>query len=197
LTVPERSRLTVLSGPAGVGKSTVVAYIRSHHPHVWHSVSVTTRDRRDGEVEGIDRYFVTPEEFAALVETEALLEHAIYAGHRYGTPRDPVEERQAAGVLVLLEIELQGARQVRRLDPDALLVFLAPPSWEELERRLRGRGTEDAAVIQRRLDQARVELAAAPEFDEVLVNTSVPEVATKLIALMEGTPPPSRVSPPS
>jgi guanylate kinase len=187
LTVPGRSRLTVLSGPAGVGKSTVVAYIRSHYPHVWHSVSVTTRGRREGEVEGIDRYFVTPEEFAALVEAEELLEHAVYAGHQYGTPRDPVEERQQAGVRVLLEIELQGARQVRRVDPEALLVFLAPPSWEELERRLRGRGTEDAAVIQRRLDQARVELAAAPEFDEVLVNTSVPEVATKLIALMEGT----------
>jgi guanylate kinase len=189
LTVPGRSRLTVLSGPAGVGKSTVVAYIRTHHPHVWHSVSVTTRDRREGEVEGIDRYFVTPEQFAALVEAEALLEHAVYAGHRYGTPRAPVDERRDAGVHVLLEIELQGARQVRQLDPEALLVFLAPPSWEELERRLRGRGTEDADVIQRRLDQARVELAAAPEFDEVLVNTSVPEVATKLIALMEGTAP--------
>jgi guanylate kinase len=188
LTVPGRSRLTVLSGPAGVGKSTVVAYIREHHPHVWHSVSVTTRDRRDGEVEGIDRYFVTPEEFAALVETEALLEHAVYAGNHYGTPRVPVEERREAGVLVLLEIEIQGARQVRQLDPDALLVFLAPPSWEELERRLRGRGTEDAAVIQRRLDRARVELAAAPEFDEVLINTSVSEVATRLIALMTADP---------
>jgi guanylate kinase len=162
----------------------VVAYIREHHPAIWHSVSVTTRDRREGEVEGVDRYFVTPERFALLVEAEALLEHAEYAGHHYGTPREAVEERRAAGISVLLEIEIQGARQVRRLDPEALLVFLAPPSWEELERRLRGRGTEDPAVIRRRLDQARIELAAAPEFDEVLVNTSVAEVATQLIALM-------------
>jgi guanylate kinase len=180
-----------LSGPAGVGKSTVVAYIRQHHPHVWHSVSVTTRGRRDGEVEGVDRYFVTPEEFAVLVEAESLLEHAEYAGHKYGTPRAPVDERRDAGVHVLLEIELQGARQVRRIDPEALLVFLAPPSWEELERRLRGRGTEPADVIARRLDRARVELEAASEFDEVLVNTSIPEVATKLIALMEASAPPS------
>jgi guanylate kinase len=188
--MPARSRLTVLSGPAGVGKSTVVAYIREHHPHIWHSVSATTRGRRHDEVEGVDRYFVTPEEFAALVEAEALLEHAEYAGNRYGTPREPVEERRDAGVQVLLEIEIEGARQVRRLDPEALLVFLAPPSWEELERRLRGRGTEPADVIARRLDRARVELDAAAEFDEVLVNTSVPQVAAQLLELM-GSPDPT------
>lgn len=178
------SRLTVLSGPAGVGKSSVVAYIREHHPAIWHSVSVTTRARREGEVEGVDRYFVTPERFAELVEAEALLEHADYAGHRYGTPRDPVAERRQAGVPVLLEIEIEGARQVRRVDPEALLVFLAPPSWAELERRLRGRGTENPEVIARRLERAEVELAAAPEFDEVLVNTSVSEVASRLVTLM-------------
>jgi guanylate kinase len=188
LTVPGRSRLTVLSGPAGVGKSTVVAYIREHHPHVWHSVSVTTRARRPGEGEGEAYFFVTPAEFAVMVETEALLEHAEYAGHRYGTPRGPVDERRDAGVEVLLEIEIEGARQVRRLDPEALLVFLAPPSWEELERRLRGRGTEPADVIARRLDRARVELDAAAEFDEVLINTSIPEVAARLIDLMAREP---------
>jgi guanylate kinase len=113
-----------------------------------------------------------------------LLEQAVYAGNRYGTPRRPVEDKLAAGIPVLLEIELQGARQVRTIDPDALMVFLAPPSWRELERRLRGRGTEDAEVIERRLAQAKVELAAESEFDEVIVNTSIPEAAAALAALI-------------
>jgi guanylate kinase len=182
------SRLTVLSGPAGVGKSSVVAYLREHHPEIWHSVSVTTRPRRPGEVDGVDRIFVDSDTFAAMIRDGQLLEHAHYAQNWYGTPRQPVEERLAAGVPVLLEIEIQGARQVRQLMPDALLVFLRPPSWEELERRLRGRGTEDADVIQRRLDTATIELAAEDEFDEVLVNTSVEEAAEALAALMR-TPP--------
>jgi guanylate kinase len=113
-----------------------------------------------------------------------LLEHAQYAGNWYGTPRRPVEDRLAAGDPVLLEIEVQGARQVRQLSPDALLVFLAPPSWEELERRLRGRGTESAEVVQRRLDTARIELAAEDEFDATIVNTSVEEAAEQLVRLM-------------
>lgn len=179
-----RSRLTVLSGPAGVGKSTVVEYLREHHPEVWHSVSVTTRPQRPGEVDGLDRHFVDSETFAAMVRDGELLEHAHYAGNWYGTPRRPVEERLAAGVPVLLEIEVQGARQVRQLVPDALFVFLAPPSWEELERRLRGRGTEHAEVIRRRLDTAKIELAAEEEFDKTLVNTSVDEVAETLATLM-------------
>jgi guanylate kinase len=179
-----RSRLTVLSGPAGVGKSTVVAYLREHHPDVWHSVSVTTRERRPGEVDGVNYHFVDADEFARLVADGALLEHANYAGNWYGTPRAPVEDRLAAGGRVLLEIELQGARQVRGQMPDALQVFLAPPSWEELERRLRGRGTEPAEVIRRRLDAARIELAAEDEFDRTIVNTSVAEAAEALMALL-------------
>ena len=178
------SRLTVLSGPAGVGKSSIVDYLREHHPEVWHSVSVTTRPQRPGEREGVDRYFVDSETFARMVRDGELLEHAHYADNWYGTPRAPVAERVDRGELVLLEIEVQGARQVRTLMPEALLVFLAPPSWDELERRLRGRGTEPADVIDRRLTTARIELAAEEEFDATIVNTSVPEAAEALVRLM-------------
>jgi guanylate kinase len=179
-------RLTVLSGPAGVGKSTIVSYLREHHPEIWHSVSVTTRPRREGEVDGVDRSFVDGQRFAEMIEEHALLEHAQYAGHWYGTPRGPVEQRIASGVPVLLEIEVQGARQVRRQMPDALLVFLKPPSWDELERRLRGRGTESPDVIAARLATAKIELAAEEEFDASIVNTSVAEAAEALVDLMNG-----------
>jgi guanylate kinase len=178
------SRLTVLSGPAGVGKSSIVDYLREHYPEIWHSVSVTTRPQRPGEREGVDRYFVDSETFARMVRDGELLEHAHYADNWYGTPRRAVVERLERGELVLLEIEVQGARQVRALMPEALLVFLAPPSWEELERRLRGRGTEAADVIDRRLTTARIELAAEDEFDATIVNTSVPEAAEALVQLM-------------
>ncbi|MGN6472700.1 MAG: guanylate kinase [Mycobacteriales bacterium] len=178
-------RLTVLSGPAGVGKSSVVAALREVSADIWVSVSATTRAKRPGEIEGESYFFVTAEEFEAMSARGELLERATYAGNLYGTPRRPVEERLAAGTPVLLEIEIQGARQVRALDPAAQLVFLAPPSWEELERRLRGRGTEDPAVIERRLAQAKVELAAEGEFDAVIVNTSVTEAAKQLAALID------------
>jgi guanylate kinase len=175
--------LVVLSGPSGVGKSTVVKALRAEHPEVWLSVSATTRFPRPGETHGVHYRFVTREEFAELVESGGLLEWAEFAGNLYGTPRQPVLDHLAAGRPVVLEIDLQGARQVRALMPAAKLVFLAPPSWDELVRRLTGRGTEDAAVVERRLAVAREELAAEPEFDVTLVNTSVPEVVGQLVAL--------------
>ncbi|MEE1794228.1 guanylate kinase [Streptomyces sp. BE308] len=179
-----RPRLTVLSGPSGVGKSTVVAHMRKVHPEVWLSVSATTRRPRPGESNGVHYFFVDDEEFDKLVANGELLEWAEFAGNRYGTPRRAVLDRLEAGEPVLLEIDLQGARLVRQSMADARLVFLAPPSWEELVRRLTGRGTEPPEVIERRLAAARIELAAEAEFDTTLVNTSVEDVARELLALM-------------
>ncbi|GHE26667.1 guanylate kinase [Kitasatospora indigofera] len=180
----ERPRLTVLSGPSGVGKSTVVAHMRKQHPEVWLSVSVTTRHPRPGEQNGIHYYFVDNDEFDKLIANGELLEWAVFAGNRYGTPRGAVLEKLDNGVPVLLEIDLQGARQVRESMAEALLLFLAPPSWDELVRRLTGRGTEPQDVIEKRLEAAKIELAAESEFDTTLVNTSVEQVAAELLALL-------------
>ncbi len=174
----------MLSGPSGVGKSTVLARIREAYPQLWSSVSVTTRRPRPGEVHGREYFFVDDQEFDRLIAAGELLEWASFVGHRHGTPRAPVEEKLTAGVPVLLEIDLAGARQVRAAVPDALLVFLAPPSWEELVRRLNGRGTEAPELIEQRLAEARVEMAAEPEFDVTLVNTSVQDVCDELVALI-------------
>jgi len=184
---PRRGRLFVLSGPSGVGKGTVLARLRRDVPQLWYSVSATTRPPRPGEVNGKNYFFVSQDEFADLVADEQMLEHALFAGNHYGTPRGPVEEHLAVGDDVLLEIDVQGARQVRTapgLGSEAVLVFLAPPSFDELARRLVGRGTEDAAATAARLDAARAELAAEPEFDHTLVNTSVEDATAGLVALM-------------
>ena len=179
------SRLTVLSGPSGVGKSTVVAELARTHPQIWISVSVTTRRPRPGEVDGRHYHFVDDAGFDRLVADGALLEWARFSGQRYGTPRAPLKEKLAAGVSCLLEIDVAGARQVRKAEPEARLVFLAPPSWDELVRRLTGRGTESPVVLERRLAAAKEELAAAEEFDITLVNTSVQDVCRQLVAVME------------
>jgi guanylate kinase len=181
---PAPARLTVLSGPSAVGKSTVAARLRSQCPWIWQSVSVTTRPPRAGEVNGREYFFVTEPEFESMAARGELLESARFAGNRYGTPRAPVQQRLEQGKPALLEIDVAGARQIRAAVPDALLVFLAPPSWAELQRRLQGRNTESAETIARRLEAARDELAAEREFDITLVNTSVREVCTQLVSLV-------------
>jgi guanylate kinase len=182
--VPVPVHLTVLSGPSGVGKSTVVARLRQQQPQIWQSVSVTTRPHRPGEAHGREYYFVSERDFDAMAADGKLLEWAQFAGNKYGTPRAPVQERLRAGIATLLEIDVEGARQVRAALPGTLLVFLAPPSFDELVRRLTGRETEPADVIARRLEAARAELEAGSEFDITLVNTAVDDVCRQLVALM-------------
>lgn len=179
-----KPRLTVLSGPSGVGKSTVVAHMRKTYPEVWLSVSATTRPPRPGEEHGVQYFFVDDSEFDKLIAGGDLLEWAEFAGNRYGTPRKAVTERLERGEPVLLEIDLQGARLVKEAMPDARLVFLAPPGWDELVRRLTGRGTEAPEIVEQRLEAARTELAAEAEFDTTLVNTSVEGVSAELLALL-------------
>jgi len=158
----DRARLTVLSGPSGVGKDSVIEQIRARARWVWLSVSVTTRKIRPNEVDGVHYTFVDRPDFERMVLDGQMLEWAEFAGNLYGTPRQPVDDRLARGEPVLLKIDLQGARQVLAAMPEAQLVFLAPPSWEELQRRLVGRGTEDRATIQDRLEHAHEEMAAEP-----------------------------------
>ena len=183
--VAHRSRLVVLAGPTAVGKGTVAAEVRDTHPEVWISVSATTRRPRPGEEDGVHYWFVADEEFDRMVADGELLEWAlVHQSARYGTPRRPVERALAEGRPAMLEIDLQGARQVRETMPEALFVFLKPPSWDELVRRLVGRGTESAEERALRLDTARLELAAEAEFDVTIVNHEVHAAADELVALM-------------
>ena len=179
-----RSRLVVLAGPTAVGKGTVAAHIKAHHPQILLSVSATTRAPRPGEVDGEHYFFVDDAEFDRMIADGELLEHAtVHNAHRYGTPRKPIEKALAEGRTVLLEIDLQGARQVREADPTATLVFLLPPSWDELVQRLVGRGTEGAAERARRLRTAKTELASQGEFDYRVVNDDVARAADEVARL--------------
>jgi guanylate kinase len=180
-----RARLTVLSGPTAVGKGTVVTRLIQEHPEIFVSVSVTTRPPRPAEVDGVHYHFVSEAEFDALIAEGALLEWATVHGvYRYGTPGGPVQQALDEGRPALLEIDLQGARQVKANCPEARFVFLTPPSWEELVRRLVGRGTESVVQQQRRLETARAELAAQTEFDYVVVNREIGQAVEDLVTLV-------------
>ncbi len=181
----EKGKLLVISGPSGAGKSTVVFKAIEGREDICFSTSVTTRSPRPGEVDGREYFFVNFERFREMVENDELLEHAEYVANRYGTPRAYVEQRMAEGMNVLLDIEVQGARQVRKKMPEAVLIFIAPPSIEELERRLRGRGTDTEAAIEGRLIRARQEFQEADFYDYLIVNDDVEKAAAKLNAIIE------------
>lgn len=179
------ARLVVLAGPTAVGKGAVSGYIRENYPQVHFSVSATTRAPRPGEVHGEHYYFVSDDEFDRMIADNELLEWAVvHNSYRYGTPRPPIDAALAEGRSVLLEIDLQGARAVRKVMPEARLIFLLPPTWDELVRRLIGRGTESPAEQQRRLETARIELAAQDEFDFKVTNTEIAQAAQEVVDLM-------------
>jgi guanylate kinase len=180
-----KTRLVVLAGPTAVGKGTVAAYVRGNFPDIWLSVSMTTRKPRPREIDGTHYHFVDDEQFERMRLGGEFLEWAVVHGRaKYGTPRKPVDEALAQGRLALLEIDLQGARQVREQMPEALFVFLAAPSWDELVRRLIGRGTESEEERTARLTTARGELAAQKEFDVTIVNDDVQRASQELVSLI-------------
>jgi guanylate kinase len=187
----DTGRVVVLSGPSAVGKSTLVRRLRDQIPDLVFSVSATTRAPRPGEVDGVDYHFVTPARFQQLIDDGALLEWAeIHSGlHRSGTLAGPVRDATAAGHPVLIEVDLAGARAIKQAMPEAISVFVAPPSWETLQARLVGRGTESPEVIERRLATARTELAARDDFDEVVVNSQLESACAELVSLLVGNAP--------
>lgn len=179
-----KGTLIVLSGPSGAGKSTVIAELLSERPDIHFSVSYTTREPRVGEENGVSYCFVSTEEFEGMIRRGELLEYAQYVEHYYGTSLKVIEEKLDAGIDVLLDIEVQGAAKVREKCPDAVLIFIMPPSFEELSRRLHGRHTDDEEVIQGRLQKAREEWKEIPNYDYLVVNDKVPHAAQEIMAIL-------------
>lgn len=180
-----QGNLFVISGPSGAGKGTLISLLAQRFPGIWISVSATTRAPRPGEVDGVDYHFFTEEEFEAILEDGGFLEHALVHGKHYGTLKRSVDEHIARGDQVILEVDIQGARQVKQLMPDAHYIFIEPPSLEELERRLRGRNTETEEQINKRLNTALLELSAKMEYDVQLVNEDLEETYRQLEAYMK------------
>ena len=183
----EKGKLLVISGPSGAGKSTVVFKAIEGREDICFSTSVTTRSPRPGEVDGREYFFVNFERFREMVENDELLEHAEYVANRYGTPRAYVEQRMAEGMNVLLDIEVQGARQVHEKMPEAVMIFVAPPSLKELERRLRGRGTDTERAIEARLIRAQQEFAEADFYDYLIINDDADKAARELNAIIDAS----------
>ena len=179
-----KGKLFVISGPSGCGKSTVIHEVMAQYPNLRFSVSATTRPMRPGETEGKDYFFVTKEAFAGMLERGELLEHASYVGNDYGTPVAPVQQALDQGIDILLDIEPQGAMQVRRARPDAVLLFLAPPSMEVLRRRLEGRGDTTPELVEKRLTQARWELSQAEQYDYIVINDVVEHAAAEILSVL-------------
>lgn len=176
--------LFVVTGPSGVGKGTVLTKVRERK-ELYFSISATTRKPRAGEQDGVQYYFLTKEQFEQKVAAGGFLEHAQFSGNYYGTPAEPVDRQLKEGKDILLEIEVQGAMQVKQNRPDAVRIFLAPPSFAELERRLTGRGTEDADAVRLRLETAKHELTLAPQFDYIVVNNTVEQAVSDVLAIMQ------------
>ena len=180
-----KGRLFILSGPSGVGKSTVLKEVFKHRPNIFFSVSVTTRGPRPGEENGVHYHFISDAEYDALLEEDMLLEHAGYSGNRYGTPAQPIYDSLNAGKDVFLDIESVGMRNVKAKMPEAISVFIAPPDWETLEKRLRGRGTESEEKVLLRLKAAKRELDASGAYDYIVVNNTVSDAAEDLMKIMD------------
>lgn len=185
----KRGRLFVISGPSGVGKGTIVSRLLQRDPNLWKSVSATTRAPREGEEDGVDYFFVERGDFERTAQGGGFLEWAEYSGNLYGTPVASVQKHLDAGEDVILEIEVQGALQVREAAPYAELIFIKPPSMEELERRLRGRGSESEEAIGRRMEAARVELSHEMEYDKAFVNDDIDSAVDELAEYMAGSRP--------